>query len=95
MKAIQLAKARNWDTEMHCKKLEILQPVVIGICWWTPDITAPDPVYNKLREFKVQDLFTVFVSDFIDLLTNCSVYSCIVCDSWWIFGTIKLVYPLT
>ncbi len=53
LKAIQLAKARNWEAEMHSKKLEVLQPIIIGICWWTPDVTAPDPIYNKLKEFKV------------------------------------------
>jgi hypothetical protein len=53
LKARQLAKARNWEAELRCKKSEILQPVVIGVCWWTTDSLTSDPLYSKLREFQV------------------------------------------
>jgi len=54
MKARQLAKARNWEAELRCKKKsEVLHPIVIGICWWSPDMGTSDPLYNKLREFQV------------------------------------------
>jgi hypothetical protein len=53
LKARQLAKARNWEAELRFKKSETLHPIVIGVCWWTPESSSSDPLYSKLREFQV------------------------------------------
>jgi len=52
MKDQLLAKMKNWEAEMLGRKCDVLQPVVIGISWWSPG-AVPDPLERKLQEFQV------------------------------------------
>ena len=52
MKAQLLAKMKNWEAEVLGRKCDVLQPVVIGVTWWSSD-TELDPLSNKLQEFQV------------------------------------------
>lgn len=52
MKAQLLAKMKTWEAEVLGRKCDVLQPVVIGVTWWSPD-TEPDPPNNKLQDFQV------------------------------------------
>jgi len=52
MKDRLLAKMRNFEAEVLGRKCDILQPVVIGVSWWSPD-TELDPLNKKLQDFQV------------------------------------------
>jgi len=52
-----MAKMKNWEVEVLERKCDILQPVVIGISWWSP-CTELDPLERKLQDFQV-----IFVSE--------------------------------
>jgi len=52
MKDQLLAKMKNWETEVVGRKCDILQPVVIGVSWWSQDREL-DLFDRKLQEFQV------------------------------------------
>ena len=52
MKAQLLAKMKHWEAEVLERKCHVLQPVVIGVTWCSPD-TELDPLNNKLQDFQV------------------------------------------
>jgi hypothetical protein len=61
LKARQVAKARAWEAEMG-KACEVLRPVCIGCCWWTPDEMESlrgDLNLELLSRFTVRSLFPV------------------------------------
>ena len=52
MKDQLLAKMKNWEAEVLGRKCDILQPIVIGVNWWSPDAEL-DPLNRKLNDFQV------------------------------------------
>jgi len=52
MKAQLLAKMKNWEAEVLERKCDILQPVIVGVSWWSPD-TELDQLNKKLQDFQV------------------------------------------
>jgi len=52
MKDRLLAKMKNFEAEVLGRKCDVLQPVVIGVSWWSPDAQL-DPIDRKLQDFHV------------------------------------------
>lgn len=52
MKDQLLAKMRNFEAEVLSRKCDILQPVAIGVSWWSAD-TELDLPDKKLQDFQV------------------------------------------
>jgi len=53
MKDQLMAKMKNWEVEVLGRKCDVLQPVVIGISWWSPDTELDDSLDRKLQDFQV------------------------------------------
>lgn len=53
MKDQLMAKMKNWESEVLGRKCDILQPVIIGVSWWSPDSEELGPLDRKLQDFQV------------------------------------------